>query len=90
MLLPQPEVLDLLVLAVPQLTATVLTIKGIASVICNNLPTQKWGKVGTILDWLASNNKEAKKVGDTLHDMSVDDLKPKNKTIFGRILNSLS
>lgn len=93
MFVPEPQILDVLAVAVPQWGATILTIKGVASVICNNLPTQKWGKLGSVLEWIASNNKEAKKVGDTLHDLSVDDINTINEmkgTLVSRILNKLS
>ena len=90
MIIPEPAILDVLALAVPQFAATILTIKGVASIICNNLPTQDWGKTGQILEWLASNNKEAKKTGNYNADRVVDAIKPLNKNVISRILNKLS
>ena len=87
-----PEILDLASVALPQLAVYILAAKGVASVLCNNLPTQNWGKFGVALEWLASNNKEAKKTGDSSVDEAIDLIKdyvPK-KTIVGRVLNFLS
>jgi len=87
-----PEILDLASVALPQLAVYIVAAKGVASVLCNNLPTQNWGKLGVALEWLASNNKEAKKTGDSSVDEAIDLIKdyvPK-KTVVGRVLNFLS
>ncbi len=89
------EVLDLAMMVFPQAAAYILAVKGIASVLCNNLPTQEWGKSGEVLEWLASNNKEAKKTGDAKVDTKIDliglgsELIPPN-TVVGKALRFLS
>lgn len=69
-----------------------LVAKGIAAVFVNNYDTQKWGKLGVVLDWLASANKKAKLTGDSLTDSMIksvaESIPP--KTIVGKLLKALS
>ena len=85
-------VLDALALAIPSIAVYIMTAKGIASVITNNLNTERWGKVGDVLDWLASTNKKGKLTGkdeiDSLLDIAARAI-PK-KTIVGKLLRFLS
>ena len=82
------SILDTLAVAIPSLAATFMTAKGIASVFANNFNTQKWGKLGELIDWLASNNKKAKYTGDVLVDSFVKDAitKVPPKTKLGKFL----
>jgi len=76
--------------------ATALTgfiiVKGLAAVVANNLDTQKWGKTGKIIDWLASSNKKAKLTGSPELDQilveKITESKPKN--VISKVLNFLS
>jgi len=85
-------ILDSLAVAIPSIAVYIMTIKGIASVIANNLNTEHWGRLGLIIDWLASNNKKAKLTGidqiDSLLDVAATSI-PK-KTVVGKILRFLS
>jgi len=69
-----------------------LVAKGIAAVLVNNLDTQKWGKIGKVLEWLASANKKAKLTGEVYADSVIkqvaDSVPP--KTIVGKMLKVLS
>jgi len=68
-----------------------LALKGVAAFIVNNAPTQKWGKIGAAIEWLASANKESKKTGDAYIDSLIkaaQEAKP--TTIVGKILKALS
>ena len=69
-----------------------LVIKGFAAVLVNNLPTQKWGKIGKVLEWLASANKEAKMTGDSFADSVIKEVASAvpAKTIVGKIIRALS
>jgi|26BtaG_2_1085354.scaffolds.fasta_scaffold09765_3 hypothetical protein len=73
------------------LTAFIM-LKGVAAVAVNNLDTQKWGKVGKLVDWLASSNKKAKLTGSPELDQAlvakIAESKPKN--IVAKVLNFLS
>lgn len=87
-----PAILDALALSVPQWAAGIMIAKGVAAVLVNNLDTQKWGKVGVVLDWLASANKKAKLTGDDKVD-SVIKLAAEaipSKTVVGKLLRILS
>jgi len=88
----EPTILDALALAVPSIAAYILVIKGIASVITNNLNTETWGNAGDALDWLASTNKKAKLTGkqeiDSLLEIAARAVP--EKTIVGKILRILS
>ena len=85
-------VLDSLAVAIPSIAAYILAAKGFASVIANNFNTEHWGKAGTVIDWLASNNKKAKLTGvdqiDSLLDIAARAVPA--KTILGKLLRVLS
>lgn len=85
-------ILDALALAIPSIAVYILTIKGIASVIANNFNTERYGKFGLVIDWLASNNKKAKLTGDDEID-SLLDIAARAvpaKTYLGKLLRVLS
>lgn len=87
-----PALLDSLAVAIPSLAVYIMTIKGIASVITNNLNTEHWGRFGDILDWLASTNKKGKLTGDEKIDSLLDIAARTvpSKTILGKLLKVLS
>ena len=85
-------VLDSLAVAIPSIAVWIMTVKGIASVVANNFNTERYGKFGTVIDWLASNNKKAKLTGvdqiDSLLDIAARAVPA--KTILGKLLRVLS
>ena len=88
----ETTILDAIAVAIPSIAVYILTIKGIASVITNNWNTENWGKIGDVLDWLASTNKKGKLTGDPRVDSLLDIAARAvpEKTIVGKILRFLS
>lgn len=91
------ELIDLISLIIEQYgpvgwAAGFLALKGCAAIIANNFHTEEYGKVGKVIEWLASSNKKAKLVGDPILDAkilgAVKDSKPVKK--INRILNIFS
>ena len=88
----EPEILDSLAVAIPSIAAYIFAAKGIASVIANNFNTERYGRFGLVIDWLASNNKKAKLTGDNQID-SLLDIAARAvpaKTVLGKVLRVLS
>ncbi len=87
------ELIELALAYAPaQIVVGIMVLKGIASVLANNLPTEKWGKFGDLIEVLASNTKGAKLTKDETANKAVKAalklVKP--KTLLGKALKFLS